>query len=216
MQSQKNELKQINDYMYSLKIKGENNKILYKIIKNNINSSHYDEETDSIFFSAENVKPLKNYILEQPNQKLSYGKCIKLIEELTNQLNELRILNYSFYGIDIDDILTIDNKFIFVSVNYLQPLENNNFVFYFPIKRPLFGNPEILNLTILPSKINYKCIFYSLALLVIFTLLHVDLSNIKSENELENIMHPIKNTKVYWFLKRCLKEDINSRLILLI
>jgi hypothetical protein len=211
-----NELIKINEFTYNLKIKGENNKLLYKLIKNRISSSHFDDESQSIFFSAEKVVTLKNYLLEKP---ISHGKCVKLIDELTNQINELKEIGYGFYGFDMEDILTIDDNFIFVSTKYLQVLEEESFIFYFPIKQSYFTNPEIVKLTILPSKINYKCIFYSLGLLVIFCLLNINLlvnNEIKSEKEIENFIYPLKNTKIYWFLKRCLKEDINERLILLI
>ena len=57
-------LTSINDFTYSLKIKGEFANQLYYTIERMLKTSYYDYETDSIFFSAENVITLKKYILD--------------------------------------------------------------------------------------------------------------------------------------------------------
>ena len=83
---------------------------------------------------------------------------------------------------------------------------------------PYFSNPELFKLTSLPSKIHYKCCYYSLGLLVVFSLLHTYLlvgNELKTSNEIDIILKPLYNTKIYWFLKRCLDDDINNRKILL-
>jgi serine/threonine protein kinase len=92
-------------------------------------------------------------------------------------------------------------------------------IFYQPIKTPYFSNPEIMELTSLPSEINYKCSFYSLGVLVVLYLLNNFLlvgNEIKRVDEIENILRPIYNTKIYWFIKRCLEENIDKRVLLLI
>ena len=38
----------------------------------------------------------------------------------------------------------------------------------------------------------------------------------KTSKEIDNILQPINNTKIYWFLKRCLDDDINNRKLLLV
>jgi hypothetical protein len=204
----------INEFTYSLKIKGEFIIPLYQTIKKMLKSVHYESETSSIFFSAESVVPLKKYLLE-----LSYNNCIKMIDDLTKQMMYLKKMNYGFYGFDIDDIIVIDNTFIFCSTQYLLPLKEDNIFFYSPIKQPYFSNPELIELTTLPSYVNYKCVFYSLGLLVVFCLLKTYLlvgNEIKSTDEIENSIVPLKNTKIYWFIKRCLEEKIEKRVILLI
>jgi hypothetical protein len=65
-------------------------------------------------------------------------------------------------------------------------------------------NPEIGNITTLPSKIHYQSSYYSLAALIIYCLLNKD----KVEENLETILKPIFYTKIYWFLKRCLHKRI--------
>lgn len=212
-------LKQINEFTYNLKINGDYNNHLYFLIKKIIKSSHFDYETNTIFFSAENVMPYKQFLLSQNNKKLSHYQCIKLIDDLSKQILYLQKIGYCFYGLDISDILTIDNNFIFCSTTYILPLNNDSIIFTSPIKFPYFSNPELFKLTTLPNKINFKCCYYSLGALVIFSLLNVYLlvgNELKEPEEIDKILEPLNNTKIYWFLKRCLDNDINSRKLLLI
>ena len=90
-------LKKINDFTYSLKMSGDNSIYLYNIIKKILQSCIFDNETNSIFFSAENVIPFKQYLLEQQNNKLSHSKCVKLIVDLSKQIFFLNKCNFGFY-----------------------------------------------------------------------------------------------------------------------
>ena len=203
-------LKPINECTYNLKINGEYNIYLYKLIKKCIKTSNFDYETSSIYFCAENVTPLKDLI---KNNSLSHNKCIKLIYDLTNQILYLKKLGYSFYGFDINDILVVDELFMFGSAEYVVPLVNDSIIFYSPIKQAYFSNPELYNLTTLPSEISYKCCYYSLGTLVIYCLLN---AYINRSEQIEKVIEPLYNTKIYWFIKRCLDSDINKRELLLI
>jgi hypothetical protein len=71
----------------------------------------------------------------------------------------------------------------------------------------------------LPSEVDYKCCYYSLGSLVVFSLLHIYLlvgNELKTSEEINEIIEPLYNTKIYWFLKRCLDDDINNRKLLLV
>jgi hypothetical protein len=206
----------INEFTYNIKIHGENVTPIYQTIMKMLNSTHYNSDTHSIDFSAEHVIPFKQYLT---THKINFNVCIKMIDELTKQILFLKKINYGFYGIDINDILIIDNKFIFCSAQNILPIVNNAFIFYAPINRPYFSNPEILELTTLPAEINYKCVYYSLGALVVFCLFNKYLlvgNEIKDTKEIDTILSPINNTKLYWFLKRCLTEQIDKRVLLLI
>jgi hypothetical protein len=213
------EIEQINDFIYSIKVHGENYLIekLYDSLKLTIKNSFCDD--GSIFFSAESVKDLKSY-LQENNFKILQNKCIMLIDDLTKQIIYLRKKNYGFYGFNIEDILVLDdNKFIICSCQYLLPIIEDNIIFYSPITKPYFSNPEIININELPSKINYKCSYYSLGLLIIFCFLNKYLlkgNEINTEEEIEKHIICLKDTKIYWFLKRCLKTEIKKRELLLI
>lgn len=213
------DLIQINEYTYSLKIHGHNIIPLYQTIINMLKNAYYDNETETIIFTAENIKPLKNILFNKNDNKMGLNQCIKMIDELTKQISYLKTINYGFYGFDINDILVIDGIFLFCNTQYLYPLYKDNFLFIEPLSQPYFSSPEIIKLTILPTEINNKCSYYSLGVLVIFCLLNNYLlvsNELKTPEEIENIMKPIFNTKIYWFLKRCLEPNLEKRVLLLI
>jgi hypothetical protein len=208
-----------NEFTYSLNIHGEYSEIVYNTIQKLIKTAHIDYNTNNIIFSAEYAIPFKTYLLEQKDKRLSYSQCIKLIDDLSKQIFYMKKLGYSFYGFNIDDILTIDNTFILCSSKHLLPLENDDIIIMYPIFKPYFSNPEILKLRVLPTKINYKCIYYSLGSLIVFSLLNTYLlvaNELKTSEEIDIIIQPLYNTKIYWFIKRCLEQDINERRLLLI
>ena len=210
------DLKPINEFTYSLKIHGQHILPIFKTIKKMLKTAYYDSETESIFFSAEKVITFKQYIV---NRKLEIKQCITMIDELTKQMDYLKSMDYGFYGFDINDILVVDNLFLFCSTQYLIPLQNDNFIFIEPISNPYFSSPEIIEITTLPSEINYKCCYYSLGVLVVFCLLNNYLlvgNELKSTEEIECILIPFLNTKIYWFIKRCLEPKIEKRMLLLI
>jgi len=213
------DLTQINEYTYSLKIHGHNIIPLYQTIINMLKNAYYDNETETIIFTAENIKPLKNILFNKNDNKMGLNQCIKMIDELTKQISYLKTINYGFYGFDINDILVIDGIFLFCNTQYLFPLYKDNFLFIEPLSQPYFSSPEIIKLTILPTEINNKCSYYSLGVLVVFCLLNNYLlvsNELKTPEEIENIMKPIFNTKIYWFLKRCLEPNLEKRVLLLI
>ncbi len=213
------DLTQINEYTYSLKIHGHNIIPLYQTIINMLKNAYYDNETETIIFTAENIKPLKNILFNKNDNKMGLNQCIKMIDELTKQISYLKTINYGFYGFDINDILVIDGIFLFCNTQYLFPLYKDNFLFIEPLSQPYFSSPEIIKLTILPTEINNKCSYYSLGVLVVFCLLNNYLlvsNELKTPEEIENIIKPIFNTKIYWFLKRCLEPNLEKRVLLLI
>jgi len=213
----KYELAQIDEFTYSLKVNINKNPI-YAYIKKLLKNSLYDEDTQCMFFSADDVILLNEYL---KTQKLSHIKCIKMIVDLTKQINYLKNINYGFYGFDIQDILVINgDTFIICAGDYIQPItKSEEIIFYSPIKNPYFGSPDIITLTSLPGIVNYKCVFYSLGVLIIYCLLSEYLlvgNEIKSEEEIEKIIYLLHDTKIYWFLKRCLKTNSEKRVMLLI
>jgi hypothetical protein len=203
----------INEFTYSLKINGEYAAILNNMIKKYLTSSYYDRESETIFFSSESIMPFKEYLLSKPNN------CIRMIDDLTKQIKYLYNNGYGFYGFDVNDIIIIDGIFIFCSAEYLLPLDQDTIVFRCPIKLPYFSSPELFKLTNLPAEVNYKCIYYSLGVLVVLCVLNKYLlvgNEIKTAEEIDVILTPIKGTKIYWFIKRCIHEDILKRTLLFI
>lgn len=217
MNEKKYILKQKSDFLFNLKIKGDS-KPLYKVLLKEVTNGYYDSETSSIYFSSENILLLKDYL--KKNKQSTHNKCIKMIHDLTRQIVSLKSLGYSYYGFDIDDILVLNNcDFVFVSSKYLLPVIDEEICFNSLIDIPYFSNPEILELTKLPEKITYKCCYYSLGVLVVLFLLDDYLlvaNEIKNEDEIEEKLRILHNTKLYYFLKRCFYKESKKRVLLLI
>ena len=215
---------QTDKYMYSIKITGNNNHnnaiMLYTLLKIVIQNSFYDETTSVLFFNAENVQNLTTH-LQTYNNKLPHNKCIILTDHLSKQMKYLKHMGYGHYGFDLDDIIVIDdNTYIIINTTYLLPLINNNFIFYGPFEMPFFSSPELYDIQTLPSEINYNTCYYSLGALLLHCLLRTSVMLNKNEFigdiELDKILYPLYNTKIYWFLKRCCKTISNKRILLLI
>jgi len=207
------------DNKYTLKATSKGkafNSMFLKIIT----ASFYQLETDSVVFIGGAVHLLKDYLLNR--QSLSYQDCIKLIHDLSKQISYLKHLNYGVIGLDVTDILVIDDHtFVFIGEEKMYPLnEKENMNIYSIICKPYFMSPEVLELTKIPAEISYKASYYSLGVLVVYFLLHRywfagnKLPNTKEEED--EILKPIKGTKMYWFLKRCLNKDMGKRELLFI
>ena len=86
-----------------------------------------------------------------------------------------------------------------------------------------YVSPELLKIKEIPSYIHYKTSYFSLACLAINSLLcnsnfyNDYIINQNTEKMLDYLNnHPIKNTKIYWLLSRCLYEEPDKRSILYI
>ena len=80
-------------------------------------------------------------------------------------------------------------------------------------------SPEMFFIKEFPSKIHYKTSYYSLACLIIYYLQpnnqQNDITQYKIEDIESNII-PIKGTRIYFLLIRCLTKNIENRCILYI
>jgi hypothetical protein len=83
-------------------------------------------------------------------------------------------------------------------------------------------SPELVHIKDIPSFVNYKVSYFSFGYLLLLLILGDDIiikTNETSEYEkirlyMETIR--IKNTKLYWLIKRCLVEDPKNRSIVFI
>ena len=215
-------ISKLGEYSYSLFSKGNYKIQLYSsILKTNIiTCAFHDTQSDSILLTAETIVTLSDHLKSRICGKMLEQECAKLIYNLTSQIKYLEENNYVLYGYDLNDILVInDDTYIVANSNYILPLENNQITFSNPNIRPFFSNPELNELTKLPSIIHYKSSYYSLGTLVAFCLLNTNLlvgKEKRSEKDIENILKPFFYTKIYWFLKRCLNKDCEQRVLLFI
>jgi hypothetical protein len=192
-----------------------------------------DETYKIVTFKASSVKSLEDY--KNTNMK-SRGKNNFLVSELANMVRTLCLqLDYliksesqTIIGYNPSDIIVInDEKFAFLGIELIAKIDVEDHIMA-TISCPFSANdfflsPEILKITEIPSKIHYKTAYFSLGILLIYMLLADDefyndyLKHKQSEKIIESLnSHPIKNTRIYWLLSRCLVEEPKNRSIILI
>lgn len=210
-----------NDTHYKLEINSNLSFSLYKSIIN-INFLSFPIIYDNkLFFNASSVETLKEHLNKYDNGLLTYEKSIHLIGTISKQIFILEENGFTFSGFNIDDILVIDDQyFIIVSASnlYHYNQDSNHYIINSFINHPFFLNPELLQQKSLPFYLHYKSCYYSLGSLVIFCIIN-NFNNknfiiSKNENEIDSILKYIINTKLYWFLKRCLTKNVEERQLL--
>ena len=209
-----------NSCSYSLYIKGDYKEELFLSLPR-IPNMFYDDHENKIIFVAETVTKLLPCLTEKTT---TYLQALSMIKCLSKQMNNLkRMSNLIFYGFDLDDILVINkDTYIIVSTNHLLKLDderNSNIRFNCPFMLPYFSSPELIAVKSLPTEIDYRTSYYSLGALITFCLTNKYLfvgNEVMREADIEKVLQPIFYTKVYWFLKRCLKQNCEQRKILFI
>jgi hypothetical protein len=181
-------------------------------------------------FKALSVKTLKQFQEEQNKQrgttKLTISETASLIANLAAQLKYLLTKeNRTVLGYAPENIIVINGqKFAFLGSDLFTEIVDNRVLISYPYTtNDFFVSPELLKIKEIPTYIHYKTAYFSLACLAIYVLLsdnefYIDyINNHNSTIILDYLkLHPIKNTKVYWLLSRCLVEEVETRSILFI
>jgi hypothetical protein len=229
------EISKINNYTYNLFVKDEEYRnILYSSILLLLQNAFHNKIRSSIFVTCEKIRSLSEYLSEN-DELLTYEQTLNIINTLSIQINFLYEKKYGFYGIDLDDVIIIDDDiFTIINNKKLLKLDNHDdnnelLIINKMINIPFFNNPEILQIQELPAKINHKCIYYSLALLIIycmfdkftsldkFTSVNKFTIEEKKEKEIDinETIKSIHSTKLYFFLERCL-NNLDERCLLFV
>ena len=192
-----------------------------------------DETYKRIIFKAKSVKTLDEYkkdkMISQGRKNLLVSDVANVIMSLSAQLNYLIVLEFhTIIGYNPSDIIVInDEKFAFLGSELVANIDTYD-EYMATISCPFSANdflfsPEILKITEIPSKIHYKTAYFSLGILLVYMLLGDDdfykdyLKHKHSEKILESLnSHPVKDTRIYWLLSRCLVEEPKNRSIILI
>jgi hypothetical protein len=216
----------------------------YKIIKNNgkiqiqfkypavelinsllethlIKGGSTDETYKTITFKAYSIKQLTL-------TKIGTNDIVNMITSLSLQLDYLIREKKTFVGYHPNNIYII-NESIYVNLdNDLLNIdeENGNIMVSYPFKSNDFFLPiELLNVKTIPHFVHFKTSYFSLGLLVIYSLCNENKENIIElefyreylrENNIINILNNnefchIKHSKIFYFLSNCLIENIKER-----
>jgi serine/threonine protein kinase len=218
--------------IFTIKFMYPNISLIDSLINTNIiQGATLSEDYTLIKFKANNVRTFSQYQEDQKTQtgtiKLGCQHALAMVYTLVGQLNYLiSIKSTTILGYTQSNIFVInENKFIFLDTDMISEIDNKNkTVVSCPFNTTdFFVSPEILKIKTLPSYVHYKTAYFSLACLIIYALqgnleFYDDYLKFK---EIANILeclknHPIKDTKLYYLLSRCLVEEPEKRSIILI
>ena len=203
--------------------------IIDSLIKTRIIQGAVSSEDYKILkFKANKVETFNQYQQEQKKQKgsvkLTVNATASMVYTLSSQLNYIvSIKSHTILGYAPKDILVInDNKFVFIGGESMAEIEETNTLVSCPfLETDFFVSPELLKVKELPSYVHYKTAYFSLGCLIVYALLGEDefYTEYLKNKEVDKIMeylnnHAIRDTKLYWFISRCLVEDPEKRSIL--
>lgn len=151
-----------------------------------------------------------------PNNQ-SYIQSLMMITSLTNQLVELNKLEHTFYIYQPENVIIINgNQYLYISTEDIVPLQPNlnTIVISKPFNNTIFLAPELKNVRYLPCITSRSSVYYSLGVLLLYCMFGV-----KKETDVvnaEQVMNPIKETKLYWFILRIICAECKDRFFLFI
>ena len=208
---------------YSILLENSNESLIKSITKTKIIlGPTITNNYTVIIFNANNIQTWKEYYKVG---QVSYNIFMRLIYYLSIQLKYLiETCNKAFIGYSPEHIIVINNeRFIYLHVNQLHSIHNECINITYPFSPgDFYMSPEHMSIREIPANIQYKACYYSLACFIIhgYSNQKQDVNNMNN-NIKNNINHklellPIKDTKLYYLLKRCISEDIKNRCILYI
>lgn len=201
----------------SLHLKNPNKSILNSLTKTGILlGATITDNYQTITFRADNVKNFITFFKkeQEEEQRNHYDFSLTIFYFIAKQLEYLiQKEKKCFYAFKPENILIIDNhKVIYVSEDLFE-MEDNYLNIWKPfLQKKYYISPELSRIFSIPSKIHYKTIYYSLALLIINYYFE---DTINTRIPTRNI-NKIKGTKLYYALNRCLEENPEKRTLLFI
>ena len=233
----------INDNRYSI-IFGINSELLIRSISSTkiILGMTTSENFDIVSFNATSVETFEHYLSSQ--KEMRYSSSLKLVSDLSLQLDYLlKTYKQVFLGYNPKNIIVVDgNKYIYLSNEYLLNInedeedeeddeeDEDEVTITCPFSQnDFFMSPELYNVKELPANVHYKTIYFSLGILILYGLIG-NIDFLKDENKigdkddkpiyqkLNDTLNslPIRGSKLYWLLKRCLDEEPKRRSIIFI
>jgi hypothetical protein len=233
IKSENYEIHKFENSIYKIGFRYSAYELVNSLVKSRlIMGSSTDETYKIITFKAESVKTFRQYLNDYEVRKgkkaLLISDAAKMIRSLVLQLSYLlEKTSNTIIGYTPDDIIVInDEKFAFLGSELVANFDadTEQAMISCPFSTTdFFFSPELIKIREIPAYIHYKTSYFSLACLIIYAILGDDEFYIEylRHKQIEKIIeyldkHPIKQTKIYWLLSRCLVEDPNNRSILLI
>ena len=196
-------------------------------------TSHKGNSDSSLTVTADKIEPLSSY-LKRHKKHIEYQVIEQLIDSVGRQLRYLEREDMGIASFNIDDITVFHADaadaaaaaaaihFAITNEDKIHDINDENYLVItapYPkeytstatAKNKGFHSPEFKDFIAaktVPYNIHFKSGYYSFGLLCLYC--YVSRAT-TTENDLNDILAPIINTKIYWFLKQVLQENPSSR-----
>ena len=182
------------------------------------------EELRDIIIQTEAVQTLPEFFARK-NYNIGYQMALRLFTDIGNQLKTLEQFNIYLAPLDLKDIVVIGEHFFImedaknvVFYSNVIELKTNMLKIIHKWQKNKFIGPEISQIKSLPETISIRSSYYNIGALVVYVLFkkYVDPTSSNLQENIETIIENIKETKLYWALKRSMEPETKDRYILII
>jgi hypothetical protein len=220
-------IKNIKNNVYRIELK-KSNPVFLCSLKRFIKGSTCSDDYLLLTFKAFSVQMLSHY--KKKSKKPSIQMTGNMAATLVNQLSFMyKQYSTTIIGFNTENIMIIDDTiFLSLDISLLREIdEENNVTIFYPFSSSdFFFSPELKRANTLPLTLHYKTAYFSLGCLLLYVLLSYDDAFYQEYLEFDADFggifakylanHPIKDTKLYWLIDRCLVEEPEKRVILFI
>ena len=192
---------------------------------------------NNLTITASKYEPLSS-LLKRNKKHLEYNIMEKMIESIGKQLHNLEVENKGISSFNLDDITVFygaddaDVHFAITNEDKIHDIDDEHQLIittpyqkeHTTTKNIAFHSPEFkefVNKKTIPYKLHFKSGYYSFGLLCLYCYVSrnaaanaaaTTATNATANAEaIEQLLAPIINTKIYWFLKWVLQEDPTER-----
>ena len=166
----------------------------------------------SIEITADSIVFLDKFLLDFPDEKISYDYAYLFSDNLVKQLLYLEKQKQSVSAFSINDFLVINKSFlVFVNHKKILDIQDDYIEILTPYNKNLntfFITKQMKDNQDLPLKLGYKNVYLSLAYLIIYMM--YGKHNYEYNDNLL-LISDLLGTKLYYFIKLCLAENENNR-----
>ena len=152
-----------------------------------------------------NVAPVFNYL-----------QCVRMVSSLGRQISSMENMHHTFAWLDCRDMYLVNKTCIYLGIDSMCALDTQTEKVFtlsrmLPYSYPgLFLAPEIKRTEVLPSCFSRTAVYHSLGSFVNYCLS----GNNEDTFVSTSFGRCIVDTKLYWFVLRCIHNEPNKRVML--
>ena len=182
-----------------------------------------------LIIDAKKIETLSEIMQREWSHSKKYNLLIQVIHGISSQMLFLIANGICFYNLSIDNILVIDDKTAVYISPHLLPLiysQSKQYTFMSLNNIPanqhnLYASPELRDVVKLPTKLPISSIYWSLASVILHCLffsIHIDKLFKYNRTQLQLLMQclHIRETRLFYLLRRCFEPDYSRRSLLYI